>query len=113
MFFLLATFIMVSLSMIRNQAVAVHLPAATTSAPQEPSELAAITITESGDIYFNKEPSTLIALSQQLIAFKASHQDPKVVIHGDKNALFGRAIEILDEVRKLGIAKVAIQTQSK
>jgi biopolymer transport protein ExbD len=35
MFFLLATFVMVSLSMIRNQGINVNLPVAATSAPQD------------------------------------------------------------------------------
>ncbi|MBI4027836.1 MAG: biopolymer transporter ExbD [Verrucomicrobia bacterium] len=35
MFFLLATFMMVSLSMVKNLAVPVHLPKAATSAPEE------------------------------------------------------------------------------
>jgi biopolymer transport protein ExbD len=35
MFFLLGTFVMVSLSMIRNQGINVNLPVAATSAPQD------------------------------------------------------------------------------
>ena len=34
-------------------------------------------------------------------------------IHGDADAAFGKAIAVLDEVRSLGITKVAIETQSK
>ena len=55
MFFLLATFLMVSLSMIKNQGVQVNLPAAATSAPQEQKDFAIISITEQGDIFYNKE----------------------------------------------------------
>jgi len=35
MFFLLGTFVMVALSMIRNQGINVNLPVAATSAPQD------------------------------------------------------------------------------
>ena len=35
MFFLLATFVMVSLSMVKNQGIPIRLPVATTSAPQD------------------------------------------------------------------------------
>ena len=34
-------------------------------------------------------------------------------INGDANAEFGKAIAVLDEVRSLGITKVAIETQPK
>ena len=35
MFFLLATFVMVSMSMVKNQGIAVNLPKASTSAAQQ------------------------------------------------------------------------------
>jgi biopolymer transport protein ExbD len=36
-----------------------------------------------------------------------------VFINGDQKAEFGKAIAVLDAVRKLGISKVAIETTSK
>ena len=56
MFFLLATFLMVSLSMIRNRGMLVNLPAAATSTRQEEKDFAVISITERGDLFYNKEP---------------------------------------------------------
>lgn len=111
-FFLLATFVMVSLSMVKNQAVSVNLPVANTSAPQDRKDFATITVTESGDLYFNKDLLSFTEVLQRLRIFKSEHQDPKVFMNGDEKAFFGRAVEVLDEVRKLGITKVAIQTKS-
>ena len=37
----------------------------------------------------------------------------RVFINGDQKAELGKAIAVLDEVRKLGIAKVAIETKAK
>jgi biopolymer transport protein ExbD len=112
-FFLLATFVMVSLSMVKNQAVPVSLPIATTSTPQDRTSFASITITESGELFYNKEALSLSDLLQRLQKFKSEQQDPRVLINGDEKAYFGKAIEVLDEVRKLGITKVAIQTKNK
>lgn len=53
-FFLLATFVMVSLSMVKNRAIPVHLPVAASGSAQDRSEFAAITITANGDVFFNK-----------------------------------------------------------
>jgi len=36
-----------------------------------------------------------------------------VFIHGDAKAEFGLAVSVLDEIRKLGITKVAIETKSR
>jgi len=112
-FFLLATFVMVSLSMVKNQGIGVNLPTAATSAPQERGEYTAITVTEAGDFYFNKESVTLEELVARLKTLKANEADPKVFINGDQKAEFGKAIAVLDEVRKLGIAKVSIETRSR
>ena len=112
-FFLLATFVMVSLSMIKNQAIAVNLPAAATSSPQERKGSVALSVTEDGLIYLDKEQITFEGLASRLRELKVAEPDIKIFIHGDEKANFGSAIEILDEVRRQGITKVAIQTVKK
>jgi biopolymer transport protein ExbD len=112
-FFLLATFVMVSLSMVKNRGITVNLPAAATSAPQPREDSATISIKETGETYFNKEPVDAAQLETALKQLLAQNSDPHVFINGDTKAEFGKAIAVLDEVRKLGITKVAIETQSK
>ena len=41
------------------------------------------------------------------------NSDPQVFIHGDTDAAFGKAVAVLDKARRLGISKVAIETQPK
>ena len=112
-FFLLATFVMVSLSMVKNHAIPVNLPAATTGAAQDRSEFAAITITATGEVFLNKQPVTEEQLGVALRDLLAANPDPKVFISGDTKAEFGKAIAVLDQVRRLGITKIAIETQPK
>jgi biopolymer transport protein ExbD len=112
-FFLLATFVMVSLSMIKNQGISVNLPVAASSAPQERKDHSAITVTAAGEYFFNKEPATLAQVVERLQAVKAADADPRVFINGDEKAELGKTIAVLDEVRKLGISKVAIETKAK
>jgi biopolymer transport protein ExbD len=112
-FFLLATFVMVSMSMIKNQGIAVNLPIAATSAAQERKDYSSISVTEAGEYFFNKEGVTLEQLVERLKAVKATAADPRVFINGDQKAELGKAIAVLDEVRKLGISKVAIETKAK
>ena len=111
-FFLLATFVMVSLSMVKNQGIDVHLPAASTGAAQDRKSAVTITVTEAGDVYLNKEKIGSEALSTRLTGLKTADPDVKVFINGDEKASFGSAIGVLDLVRKMGITKVAIQTQA-
>jgi len=111
-FFLLATFVMVSLSMVKNQGISVNLPRAGTGAPQPRTASTTITLGAAGELYLGKqriEPGQLEASLRDLLK---QDSDPRVFINGDARAEFGNAIAVLDTARKLGIAKVAIQTQS-
>lgn len=113
MFFLLATFVMVSLSMIKNQGIPVNLPAAATSGAQDRKDYVALSVTEAGEYYFNKEALALEQIVERLRSLKSTEPEPRVFINGDTKAEFGKAIALLDEVRKLGITKIAIETQKK
>lgn len=110
-FFLLATFVMVSLSMVKNQGIRVNLPSAATGTPQERETAVTITVTKSGDVYLNQEKLDPGLLPHRLKQLKTENPDTRVFINGDKEAYFGNAIQILDEVRSSGITKVAIQTK--
>lgn len=113
MFFLLATFMMVSLSMIKNEGLPVNLPAAVTSRAEERQSSVTVTLTEDDNLYLEKEMLALDALKTKLRELKTLDADLKVFINGDRNASFGQAIEVLDELRSAGIQKVSIQTKSK
>ncbi len=113
-FFLLATFVMVSLSMVRNQGLPVNLPKAAASAPSEGRQEAIVVgVTKSGDFFMNKDVLSFEALSAKLSKLKSTEPDLKVLVQGDEQASFGDAIKVLDEARRLGITKVTIQTRSK
>jgi biopolymer transport protein ExbD len=113
MFFLLATFVMVSLSMVKNKGVSVILPAAASATDQEHREHVVISLTDSGGVFLDKEEIDPLALSEQLRGLFAKNPELRVFINGDENARLGLAISVLDETRKLGITKVAFQTRPK
>ena len=116
-FFLLATFIMVSLSMTKNQGVAVALPTAGTGAPQgdqqELDKAVTLSVNEKGEVFFNKDKITIAQLPLKLQVYKTGAKDPKVIINSDAKADFQHVVAVLDEVRKAGIAKVGINTDKK
>ncbi len=112
-FFLLATFVMVSMSMIKNQGMPVHLPTASTAAPQDRKVSVTVSITDKGEIFLNKTPVTVETLGPELERLKNAGQETQVFINGDEKIDFGQAIHVLDEIRKAGIVKVSIQTAAK
>ena len=111
-FFLLATFVMVSLSMVKNQGISVNLPEASTGARQgQDKEYTSITVTNTGEIFFNKDRVNPDELRRRLKELKLKQNDPVILLNGDDKAALGKAVEVLDEARKLGIKRVAIQTK--
>jgi len=112
MFFLLATFMMVSLAMIQNLSVPVNFPSAHSAEADSAQASAVIAVTKEGKIFWNKEETALDGLSPRLEALKSSDAGAKVFIHGDKAAPFGLVVSVLDSVRKSGIKKTAIRTLS-
>lgn len=116
-FFLLATFIMVSLSMSKNQGVQVALPAASTAAPlgaeKDLDKAVTLSVNAKGEIFFNKEKIAPAQLPLKLQTLKSSSKDPKVIVNGDAGADFRLVVGLLDEVRKIGIQKVGIATEKR
>jgi biopolymer transport protein ExbD len=112
-FFLLATFMMVSLSMIQNRGIPVQLPAAATAEALESGAFATITIAADGALFFDAEPVDLAALGRRLGELRASSAEPRVRIGGDEHALLGRALEVLDLARIHGIERIAVETRTK
>lgn len=113
MFFLLATFVMVSLSMVKNQGIPVKLPSAATALPQDRKDAATISVSAAGQVYLDKEELSLEALSARLATLRDANAELRIFINGDEDARLGLAIEVLDTTRKLGITKVAFETKKK
>ena len=108
MFFLLATFIMVSLSMLKNLGMPVNLPAAHSAVTDRSKPSATISVTQDGKVYWDKKETTMELLPSQLKGL--NDPEAKVFIHGDKKADFGMVVKVLDEVRSAGIKHTAIRT---
>ena len=113
MFFLLATFVMVSLSMVKNQGIPVRLPVAASGQKEERKDSATISVSATGQVYYEKAEISIEDLKAKLVEQKAAIPEFKVFINGDEDARLGLAIEVLDTVRGIGISKVAFETRPK
>ena len=107
MFFLLAAFMMVSLSMIHMQAIKVNLPTATKAAPENKPDIINIAVDKKGDMYIEKSPIKANDLLVELTKKYRANTNIPVYISGDREASHGSVINVLDLVRKAGIQKVA------
>src|SRR2546425_1769879 len=108
MFFLLASFMMVSLTMIRMQSIKMDLPTATAATRDFKPDIVNISVDKAGDIYISNKLVNLGELHTVLSnRFRANTNVP-VYISGDKDATHGAVIRVLDAVRREGIQKVSL-----
>lgn len=110
-FFLLATFVLFTLSLNRSGGLAVALPASETSVARASDNAVTLTISADGSLAWDQQPVTLDDFIARLEAYKLSAAEPRVLINGDKNARFTQARYVIDEVRKAGISKILIETR--
>jgi biopolymer transport protein ExbD len=110
-FFLLATFVLFTLSLDKIQALPVTLPqAAAQPGPPDP-DLVTLQISDQGTCYWNHELITFGEIAPRLETYKAKTNNPRVLIAGDDKAKFGPTAMALDEVRKAGIDQVSVETR--
>lgn len=111
MFFLLASFMMVSLTMTKQQTIGVNLPVATTSQRDFKPDMINLAVNAAGDLFFNKEPVSLPDLQARLAERRRAQPATPVYISGDAETRHADMIRLLDEVRRLGFTKVAFNVR--
>jgi len=111
MFFLLAAFMLVSLSMATTKSVKVNLPTAQASSPDNHPNTLAISVDATGGIYLDKRPIGKNELFNELTKIHTANPKTRVLITGDTEARHGTVITVLDRVRSAGIENVAFQTR--
>ena len=113
-FFLLATFVLFTLSLDKIRALNVRLPV-----PGPPTEAEAtvfIQASDAGMFYWklgrsgSPELISTAELRPRLETYRRSVPVPRVLVRGDGKAKFGAAVMVLDEVRKTGITQVSLET---
>jgi biopolymer transport protein ExbD len=115
-FFLLATFVLFTLSLDRIAALSVPLPRTPGPVPPPQESTVFIQTTEGGMVYWKQGESTtpdlilLMEVPARLIHYAQSVPAPRVFVRGDTKAKFGDAVRIFDEVRAAGINQVSIET---
>ena len=107
MFFLLASFMMVSLRMDRTQNIKVNLPSATDARHEFKPDLLHVAVDKSGAVWYQKKPISLADLSLVLSnRFKLDTNLP-VYISGDRDTLHGAMADVYEVVRRAGVQKVS------
>lgn len=116
-FFLLATFVLFTLSLDRIASVPVTLPKAVVNPGASIDETTInIQVSDSGTYYWKvgaRGAAELVSaheIGPRLQNVRSKEANPRVLVRGDNRAKFGPAVLVLDEVRKAGIEQVSVET---
>jgi biopolymer transport protein ExbD len=118
-FFLLATFVLFTLSLNRIQSVPVDLPFAgeKKDTTDQPKDLVTLQVSDQGNLYWNKELIDIDELPARLETFlknTAGGADAaRVLVAGDDRAKWGVTVKVLDEIRKAHISKFSMETRTR
>ena len=109
--FQLLIFFMLS-STFLTPAIQLTLPSATAGTSQNELEII-ITLSESGDVYLNKTPTSLIALESELKRLLAKSEKKSVTIRGDENMPYSAFLDALDITKRSGAIHVNVAHQAQ
>ncbi len=112
MFFLLAAFMLVSLSMVNLKSVKVNLPTATTATLETKKDFVSLSVDKAGMVYFDKQPVGPNELAQRLTNWQRTNDNVRVFISGDADTRHADIIKVLDKVRATGIQRVAFEIRA-
>jgi biopolymer transport protein ExbD len=112
MFFLLASFMMVSLSQTHMKGIKVALPSATTAPPSEVKDFVSIQVREGNTVYFDGQYVPEDEILPRLYRLHEANPNIKVSISATIMALHGDVVTVLDKVRRARIEKVGYQIRA-
>jgi biopolymer transport protein ExbD len=115
MFFLLASFMLVSLSMVEMRGMKISLPTASSasSAPEQKHDFVTVTVDSAGKIYLEKDEVDADSLYERVKKLHDENAEVRIYIRGDKDALHGEVVTVLDRIRAAGVQKVAFEIKSQ
>ena len=112
MFFLLASFMMVSLSQVHVKGMKVDLPTGLSGQTQNKLDYVSLSVDRSGQLFFDKQP---VEPNDVYLKLQAAHRispGAKIFIRADKNSYHGDVLRLIEQIRAAGYYKVAFEIKS-
>jgi len=108
MFFLLASFMMVSLQMQKVRTLKASLPTATLATSTTKPDMVTLTVDRNGQVAIDSKPVAFPDLLQLLTNRYSLNTSLPVYVTGTRDATHGSVVYVLDFVKRAGIQHVAI-----
>lgn len=112
MFFLLASFMMVSLTMTKQQTIKVNLPVASATQSDFKPDMINLAVNAAGDVFYDKSAITLPELDRKLAERFGKDPATSVYISADEKTRWTDMVKALDAAKRAGFTKVAFNVKS-
>ncbi|MGC9940573.1 MAG: biopolymer transporter ExbD [Verrucomicrobiota bacterium] len=112
MFFLLASFMMISLQLQIVRTVKANLPTATQAASSQKPDMVNLFVDRNGQVSVDKKPLSFSDLNTLLTNRFSLNTNLPVYLTGAKDATHGEVISVLDFVKRAGIQRIAIAVKA-
>ena len=113
MFFLLASFMMVSLTQTTMKGMKVNLPIGSSGTTQSKKDYVSLSVDKDGYYYFDKSRIALEDILPRLRQLFATTPEAKIFIRADRDALHGNVTRMLDQIRSSGFTKLSFEIKSE
>jgi len=113
MFFLLASFMMVSLSQVHMKGIKVNLPSGVSGQTQTKREYISVSVDKDGHYFFDKDEVKDEELISRLRKVHDSAPEAKVFVRGDRDSVHLNVTHALDIIRSVGFYKISFEIRSE
>ena len=113
MFFLLASFMMVSLSQVHMKGIKVNLPSGSSGQTQTKREYISVSVDKDGHYFFDKDEVADEELMNRLRKVHESAPEAKVFVRGDRDSVHLNVTHALDIIRSAGFYKISFEIRSE
>ena len=110
-FAILTFFVMSTLFLTRQEGLPVNLPQASTAKKTAQPMRVTLTVDQAGKIFLNKQPISLDKLEAGVKEKVKPEQPLMVVLNADEGVNHGKIVAVMDRVRRVKGASLAIATR--
>jgi len=91
-----------------EQSINIKLPTASSAASMPEHDLTTVNLDAAGRIFLDKKSMTLAELEALARSRIKANPEHAVLVRGDEKVPYGKFVEIVDHLRKAGVAKLGI-----
>lgn len=110
-FAILTFFVMSTLFLTRSEGLPVNLPQAQTAKKSTRPAQVTLTVDKAGKVFLNKQAISLEALEAGVQKKVKPQQQLMVILNADEGVNHGRIVAVMDRVRRVKGARLAIATR--